>query len=626
MALTTPNTIKDDLTLWRQVLVEQFDDDNVLTKLWRTSKLMQQFIVEQTLRLTCHISHIGNYYRTYSYPSFLFKLIHLKHLKLVPPPYIDTCNYNNVPVIKPIIRHIPDNVITLDLRGCSTMVGPYMVDFYQFMRNRPQLTLLMDIEKVSRYGWYHIGLKDMINDIIRNTNKPLRSLHTFTHVNHVVLALLRNTWDNINLNVKQQLETHWFPIVATVDFVDCNDTSLEQWCYQKFPNIRSVNEASTVPQTLTSYTVTPSELSHVSRPPPTELFTLPYLTRLKVEFITSPLPQTLPSTLQYLSISIYASYYREDVAEFIHQLPSTLMRLKIVQLMDDSTLNLRPLMWEWDENLLASLPRLLHTFKCNNFPQTRECYAALPPTLTLFEGDVGVHSNADLICGVISPYLTKLRVSVKPEPCITEIPLPLPMSARFQSLTNIEPCSAEVPLKSLHMQLSMLTYFQSLVTLNLMIVNESSLDGSYSTFPITLRDLTIYLNYNENVNDTISALVFPSSLEKLVITGKGTMIDALSWQPLPNSLLTISLKCLNIKSLPAQWPSRLLQLNLEHIDVPKPANNIFGYDVNNLKIKDISNITPSLLNTPSKCIIMVFVDFTERFVYRDFQQQGIEIR
>lgn len=614
---TTSGSTEDiNVLVWREVLLREIDDNTLLIKLWCTSPIMQSLIVEKTRRLRFRI--YGGTVPCQKYlPSFLPRLVNLNYLKLLLPPSNNrSFEEISTPNVGPICQYMPESVTTLDLREWNYCSIQGDDDLAKLIGNRPQLKLIIHPKEMSRWGSYQRILHYIIDyQVIRNDTLP-EALMGCTSIDCGILLKLRAAWNKIDPVVKARLEEGWCQLVDSVNFGSSTPNhQLEEWCYQTFPNITHVTEARTLPLRLTSYTF---EHFYISRlhtfEVPSAVFNSPTLTRLEMKLCKiETLPTSFSSSLRHLDI-IMDSKLIPDLMVIVGILPCELLSFRL-RAVTNYLFNVghAPIMRGWYNELIAALPRGLQTLKVDDLRVDLENSTLLPPNLTslIVNGNTIIIDN-NMVCQSIPPHLERLHLRLMSQPCINGIPLLI-------SLEEMPP------------QLPTLIRFQSLVSLRLTILDQSVLARGFSAFPLSLTKLKLQLEYTENSNDNISRLIFPSSLQKLVVSGRGASIDAVQWHPLPDSLVSIKLDGLHIISLPSRWPRSLLYLYLYN-HIPDFMYNISGGMINyhptigSSYLAYIRNFEDSVVITPRRCIILTKdLDDQTLFVEVDHQTRYVTL-
>ena len=636
MELTvTPAYSDSQRSVWREVLIPHFTDDSVIVKLWCSQPTMQRLIVEQLINLTCHIRSAINPSHRYVHPPFLSQLSHLKHLRFLDPHYHRPGLGDLLPSCGVICQNIPMSVVMLDV-SCLHLCQADVNLLLQFLINRPRVTVIPTISDRS-VRWadhpYQKILLGLVSSITVGENGVVShaQMHTFTAIHRDLVLKLKAVWLNTRDETKLWLKEHWCPHVRTVYFLGGlhTDRVLEQWCYSMFPNIERVENALTVPVTLKSYK-NPSLLLPGVPSILESINTLPNLTSLHINVRGEVMPAVLPATLLECVIltTINRGDYQEILELLIRQLPAALVKFELcANIYGVSVIpGIRRSGTYWSSTMIANLPRSLKVLVSNKFPSDAESWKLLPPTLQSFdvynleylqslvprEGgrQPKIKAPADISYQVVSPDLTEIAGIVR-------------------SVLQVPGALLVTPAEDVPLQLSTLVRFQYLVKLELLVVDEHALATGCSSFPISLRTITLVLRYNKNVIDHISQLVFPAQLEKLEIKGDSeySRIHGHLWHPLPNTLTTIRLYNLRIGSLPLQWPTQLAYLDLENSDDIsdtieegsealdsdsssddgdyKSYSLVVGSQLKRGKelLMLIPNIVPSLMNIPPKCII-----------------------
>lgn len=614
MELTTsPSYPKYQWYVWKEILVPYFKDDVVLVKLWCTSPTFQEMVIVQTSDIICHVRRAVNFSDRYLHPPFLSQLTKLKYLQFVDL-YHDSFEHPDIlPRYQSIYHNIPDSVTTLDLSGIR-MREDEDTELMEFMNSRSELNLIhntVEMREVS--GTYLKFLVELITSASTGTHfKPLAMMSGFTTINHTVLLLLRAEWSKINPEIKLWLEQHWFPKVNSVHFLPLSsDPELEQWCYSVFPNITHTTDAVSAPARLHSYhnlnlvTITQKYLP--------SLHTLSHLTSLTISIRDQIMDMLLPQTLTQcnLYVNIRQPNYQE-LLSLLAQLPVTLVKLSFCVILPIKVGPQRKFGSYWRSDIIAGLPRNLLELTTNEFPRATAAWSSLPPTLKLFTVSGSMASgilpsfNVDrkglqVIATntnyqTISPHLTSITAVICSTPCLNGVPLVMTFD--------------ELPL-----QLSTLIRFQALTELTLLVEDEKILLAGFSSFPLSLRKLTLKLRYTGESPDYLSQLYFPAQLSQLIIKGNiiGTgrhIVSFQLWPLLPHSLNTIILNDLFIVALPTQWPTALTYLSLDSCTL---AEDIYFnryddtvYDLLSVEynqMMDGPTISSSMMNVPRGCVV-----------------------
>jgi hypothetical protein len=138
-----------------------------------------------------------------------------------------------------------------------------------------------------------------------------------------------------------------------------------------------------------------------------------------------------------------------------------------------------------------------------------------------------------------------------------------------------------------------------------------------SSLPLSLKRISIRLCYDWCLPDCIINTSFPPFLQDLLIRSDSCKhyIDAIQWKILPDSLTSLTLENLNVKSLPLIWPSKLQLLSFHLCCKTYHYQDVFDATkevVLNLKTstpdelskwKFSENIILSMLATPPRCVM-----------------------
>ena len=618
MALAiTPAAMVSQWDAWRELLVPYFKDDQIYAKLWCTGVNLQSIMVARVTHLVCHARHSIGSHQQYLHPPFLSQLLHLKYLQMVDTSYyVPEGKYLKLNY-ETIYQSIPDNVTTIDLSAVSL----YLYDgcdkhLIEFIYQHPDVNLLINHDETDLYGKGDVCNRLLIRviEMMKTPNefKPMKLMDSLTTLNYEALSTLKTAWSTIHSDVKAWLEQHWCPKVNTICFNKWNtDPSIEAWCHTIFSNIIHGVNLATHPLTLHSCTNDYHMLLNI--PILSTIAALPHLTSLDINVVDHDMIfTTLPATLLSCTISVKFTHNSRSglLDSLVQLLPATLVTFGLYVSLppDPRGLHVCELGNYWTLDVIAKLPRSLSEFTTVEFPTSTEAWALLPATLRSFVVSMGMtrmhtfpvsinrHSKRipdNSNYSIVSPHLNTITGVISSTPRINGIPL--------------------LPLDLLPLQLFTLTRFQSLTELTLVIRDQHALQEEFSAFPTSLRELTLSLEYKKNSHDYISRLTFPSQLRELIIDGNGNSeIDASYWPSLPNSLRTIILRELIIKSLPSQWPQALTYLDLSSAigtsnyfndtsDTVESVPDRVRYELQ--QMIECPGIKESLVNVPRRCVI-----------------------
>lgn len=629
------------LEIWNAVLLPFFQDDRVLTKLWRCSRTMQRMMKKRVTHLRCHVRPATCPTKRYLQPAFTSQLKNLQVLKFVAPDingYDDDLFEMLIPKI--VWNTIPESVTELHITRLDLLVDD-ADKLLRFIYDRPNMKLIRDVDDIYD-GVYRKLLSKLITKI-KMDFRPLVGFGYFTTIIGNEMVQLYVMWDTLDPEIKLWLQRHWCPLVHIVYFPNSaglpksmQTQALEQWCYHTFPNITKVTNAESLPATVRQY------ISNTSTLLLPILNTCSLLATLSIEVSSHLLPKVFPFPATLSHCSIHVEDCHTDEYSLLHaliaQLPATLVKFKL-QLLNYLTMEAVDY---WDSFTITGLPRALQVLDIGNFPTDVDLWKLLSPKLTKFKihnqfqyldldnyrGNIVtlVDQYKDRNYQVVSPHLIDIKCGIRSEPRV----------------------AGRLVFDDPMLQLSTLTRFQSLTCLYISVIDQYALSNGCCDLPVTLRKLTLKLNYRDNTVDYIAGLVFPPQLENLAVYGRGSMMDVQHWHPLPATVQRIFLSELNIRSLPTQWPPQLCYLNLEGSSGSGSINpkSLLSCNINpaledddrdssddnddddsdiayiKTRLKRIPNIIPSLMAVPPNCIIhygevqrgdvFIIVDYKER--------------
>lgn len=570
-----------NLLVWREVLIPYFQDDGIVVKLWCSTPAMQKLLTANLKHLTCHIRLAVTKKDRYIHPSFLSALTSLKSLTFTRSKgYVRKYPQYGTPFTQPCCPTpnwdiIPESVELLNIFGLDEIIvlsNTSIVELTNLLWRRPSLRLAPHSHD---HHSYSTNYKRLLDRMMMNISWNFKSiaLLRFPSLSMPELKGMLEQFEFLPQDVCNWLMIHWFPYIVNLTVGSFDSPRVVQWACKFFPNLNALDNTGILPHHLKSYSCdfypkqcTVSDL----------LTKVPYLTSLDIRCTLEgdQLPYCLPSTLQHLAIDISSNVRQEQMRSFICQndfpaLTSLDIRTSIYK------------QWEWKLDMLANLPCGLKRFVDSNFPADLKLWRLLPSKLTDIYTKHCSYGNDNY--QVVSPYLTKLHVTIME--------------------------SDNMPNSSIPLKLSTLTRFQELVELNLTIIDNYIVEG-FSEFPSTIKRLKIKLtshNWLHGASGRIMEdLPLPSKLKYFTLQGDFTVCDGQVWPLFPDTIRQITFSKIYFKSLPNIWPKSL------HMLIFKQCGNIppvsFMDKLHHLcskeEIHSIPNFIESMKALSSTCLIV----------------------
>lgn len=615
--------IESQLSVWRTVLLSHLSDDNVIRKLWCLSPLMQELLTKYLTNLTCHVRAAVEPDQRYAHPSFLPQLTAVKNIRILRSR-IDRLNYcqqrENAFLLPRILwSNFPDSVNTIHI-GSGKLLGG----------NENRLTLLtLTCERKGLVVKFEDGnipwefREYAFNQVISSSSTlPYSHVSYLTSLERTECKELQTIWSKFPEEVVDWLMIYWVPLVEKLFLEEPSDPKLEQWCYDLFPNIHTIDGmATTLPVSIKMHSQNNTYNIHES--PEVGSHTHPYLNNMDIS-VRSP-PRLFPASLHTLHVLLDGNMsYKSLAVQVVVLLPQTLTNLIIMV----GNGNRNDAMSIWELDVVAALPRGLKTLHTSHFPADIQHWKALPPQLTdlnvnehfMFEQQYrkGLDTYTDLNYQVISPHLNSLNTCLSNSEHSVDIALLMPdLCAQITAIT--------------------LSRFQSLVDLVLHINHPDVVKDGIPGLPLSIESFKLIINFELPMDnqklDFMSTVKLPSQLRRLWITSSGNYhANFQQWQVFPDSLHVIEFYNMTIKSLPLIWPQQLRYLVLGNCSGPVHSLSAFLSQISPSpadKVLSIPDIAISLSTIPHHCIINITkgrIRYQEQYLIVDRITHTITVR
>lgn len=623
---------------WREVLIPYLCEDTCLVALWKCSTIMQQLIRDRTEYLVCRFRPVDALHkRPCAFPSFITQLNKLRHLKLLPSSI--TMPHNMFLKLRPDIpwNLLPTTVTSIDLPqldlqeipeseiNWTALVDQYPNEIVDLFYNRPELSLTGCRNPASQRRYRNFQLQLLLR--ISKQFKPLASLSYFIYVDDLVLIRIMDIYSNGTEAEQQWMREYWFPHIQQLKFENSLGrvvgVDIELWAYQHFPNVTRIIGGNILPlDTITEY----YSLKHKGVAFADTIHTFSRLTCVSMLVDLDKLPSILPGMLKRCYIEVKRSNTHHDAdtqADMTSLLNLVPPRLKTLSLLSNSN---QRISWYWTPEMVSLLPRSLRDLRTSSLSTDHSIWKELPPLLTTLD-----------VPEITTTSMPREKHYMMLPTGITHFQIEF-MYSGYQTEQDRAMGNGLV-------RPQILTNFTSLTSLNIVLTDISVFIRGFSDFPESLLQINIRLRNAWDSSDVITysdgfrSLVFPKFLKELSITGNNTSIDGKFWQPLPNSLTSLSLTNLNIMSLPLRWPVNLQYLHLHNTTTPttyssiiKAATELNGIllmtnmDSYQAKVDFTRNINSSMLHTPTQCLIHESHGGDNEILLINRTQKSFEIR